>query len=213
MVKKIIQYGGVIILTLLLALQCHNNRLNTQVYNDNLEAITDSVTYYRNELGTQTAQVKILKLQNRQISEIIIKKDSMFAALAKEFSSVKSVTKFNTITKFDTVYIAHSNAWDSLPHFRLNGKKHNKWFSLNYMVTPDSLTIYPLQVYNKTAVITGFKRKWFLGKETLITEVTHTNPYIETTQLTSAEVTLPSPWYKKWYIWLAAGLAGGLLIE
>ena len=72
---------------------------------------------------------------------------------------------------------------------------------MQYTVTPDSLTIAPLSVFTETAVITGYKRKWFLGKESLVTEVTHTNPYITTPKINSAEVILPSQWYKKWFIW------------
>lgn len=59
---------------------------------------------------------------------------------------------------------------------------------------------------------TGTKRKWFLGKETLTTDITSDNPYLKVTEITSAEVTVPTPWYKKWYVWAAVGAAGGFFI-
>ena len=144
---------------------------------------------------------------------MVIEKDSLLNALSDNFSSLKSVTKYKTVTKIDTVYITHENITNSLPYFKLQGSSNNKWLSMQYTVTPDSLTIAPLSVFTETAVITGYKRKWFLGKESLVTEVTHTNPYITTPKIKSAEVILPSPWYKKWFIWLAAGVVGGFLIK
>jgi hypothetical protein len=50
-----------------------------------------------------------------------------------------------------------------------------------------------------------------LGKESLITDVTNTNPHITVSKLKSLEVVVPSPWYKKWYVWLGAGLIGGMV--
>ena len=213
MVKKSLPYGVIICLVLLLVYKCDENKQNLDGYTNNIDALTDSVMHYKNVIGTHTASIKTLQIEKKQLKKLVLKKDSLLNALSNTFSSVKSVTKYKTITKIDTVYITHGNITDSLPYFKLQGSSSNKWLSMEYTVTPDSLIIAPLSVYTETAVITGYKRKWFLGKESLVTEVTHTNPYITTTGIKSAEVILPSPWYKKWYVWLAAGLAGGLLIK
>ena len=67
-----------------------------------------------------------------------------------------------------------------------------------------------MKTKTETTIITGSKRKWFLGKEIYTTDITNSNPHIEITQLKAAEVIIPEPWYKKWYVWFAAGLAGGI---
>ena len=203
----------IISLLFLLVCKCHENRQDLKTYSNNIDALTDSVVHYKNKIGTNTASIKTLQLQKNQLKKLVIEKDSLLNTLYGNFSSVQLVTKYKTVTKIDTVYITHNNITDTIPNFKLQGSKNSKWLGLKYIVTRDSLTIAPLSVYTETALITGYKRKWFLGKQSLVTEVTHTNPYITTTEIKSAEVILPSPWYKKWYVWLAAGVAGGLFIK
>ena len=83
---------------------------------------------------------------------------------------------------------------------------------MGYRVTNDSLIIHPFSTWTETTVISGFKRKWFLGRQTLVTDVTNTNPYIEVTAIKAAYVIVPEPWYKKWYVWLAAGFVTGIAV-
>jgi len=83
---------------------------------------------------------------------------------------------------------------------------------MKYRVTNDSLQVPQFTTHTETAVMTGTKRKWFLGKQTLVTDVTNTNPHITVTGITSAELAVPEPWYRKWYFWGGLGVLGGVLI-
>lgn len=173
-------------------------------------ALTDTVAHYTNALGTQTASIVTLQADKTQLQQLVLNKDRELATLAKNFNNLHSVTKYNTVTVIDTITMHYR---DSLPCvFKREGRVKNNWYSFTYTSDQKGFKIDSLLLPNSTSVIIGTKRKWFLGKETLTTEVTHTNPYVATTQLTSAEVLHAAPLYKKWYIWLGIGLAGGVLL-
>jgi hypothetical protein len=177
----------------------------------NNAALTDTVTHYKNKLGTSTASIKTLQVDKKQIQDLLIKKDSELAALASEFSKVHSITKYTTLTQFDTIQVAYT---DSVPCvFERTGTIKKQWYSFGYRSNQKGVEFDTLSIPNTATVITGTKRKWFLGRATLTTDITNSNPYITVTGITAAELTLPTPWYKKWYVWLAGGVIAGSIIR
>lgn len=213
MVKRLIPYCSCLILLVIMVIQYKSEFRKKDIYNTNLKALTDIVSYYKNRLGNQTATIKTLELQKEQLDKILIQKDKQLKALAAEFSSVNSVIKYSTQTKIDTIVTVFKNPVDSIPRFSITGDRFDKWFSFKYKVTNDSLILSSFITHTDAAIITGYKRKWFLGKETLTTDITFSNPYIEVNQLSSAQVSMRQPLYKKWYVWLGVGIVGGLLIK
>ena len=181
----------------------------------NSKTLTDSIVYYKNVLGTYTASIRTLQLDNKLTKEVLFKRDARLNKLAREFSKLKWITTTKSNITFDTIAakldvdIAANDTTD----FIRQGKISSAWYSLGYKITNDSLTIAPFKTWTETTVITGIKRKWFLGEQILITDVTNTNPYITITGIKSVEVIVPEPWYRKWYVWLAAGAAAGMLIK
>jgi hypothetical protein len=210
--KKYFPYIMVVVLVVLLLLSIQRCTYNRTLGSGNAAALTDTVAYFTNKLGTQTASIKTLLADKQQLASLILAKDKQLSALASEFANVHAVVKYKTVTAVDTVYIAYARPLDTLPAFERNGAVFNPWYSFDYKVKNNGLNLANLTMQTETAVITGVKRNWFLGKETLVTDVTNTNPYVTVTNLKAAEVTLPVPWYKKWYVWLAAGAVGGFLM-
>ena len=198
-----------LVVALLFAVQKCNDAHDINVAN--MDALTDTVTHYKNKLGTTTASIKTMQLDNKQVKDLLTKKDAELAALAYEFSKVQSVVKYSTITKIDTIQIPYT---DTVPCvFERTGAIKKQWYSFGYKSNQKGVEIDTLSFPNTATVITGTKRKWFLGKETVTTDITNSNPYITVTTITAAEVVFPAPWYKKWYVWLAAGIAGGFLLK
>jgi hypothetical protein len=187
--------------------RCNFNERNATL---NLNALSDTITYYTNKLGTQTAGIKTLRLTGAQLKETILDKDKQLTILTKQFSRTQNIIKYTEQIKYDTIHITFK---DTVPHvFAKNGTVNSDWYSLKYNVTNKGVIIDSLTIPNQTTVITGFNRKWLLGKEILMTNVTHSNPYVTVTALQAVTVVVPVPWYKKWYVWLAGGIAGGFLI-
>lgn len=208
--KKYIPYIIIIVLAVLLLLSVQRCSYNARVGNDNAAAVVDTVTYFTNKLGTETASNKTLQVDKKQLQSLVLDKDNELAALAKEFSKVHTIVKAETKMQIDTVKVAYETPAPC--DFERTGKVLEKWYSFGYASTQNGFTVDNLNVPITLTAITGAKRKWFLGKETLTTDVTIDNPNVKVTGITAAELTVPVPWYKKWYVWAAAGLVGGALI-
>lgn len=178
----------------------------------NYEALTDSIKYYKNKLGTHTATIKTLKGNNKDLQILLLDKDKELETLTKEFKKVKSIVKAETVTEIPTVKDSFTVALPC-PYFERKGNVQNKHYSFQYKITPEALTLDSLRIPNNITIITGVKRKWFLGKQYVATDVTSSNPYVKTTDLKAYQMEVPNPIYKKWYVWLGAGVLTGVLIS
>lgn len=200
----------VLLLLLLVVSECRR-RDDRKISKANMRAAFDSVTYYKNKLGTQAASVKTFQFDKKSMHNELIKKDTELNALAKEFASVKSVVKLRTVTKLDTIYAPFTKAIQC--EFKQKDSVSKPFYSFGYSIDSTGLEIKDFIIPNETTIITGFKRKWLLGNQTLTTDVTHSNPHIKTENILSAEVIIPEPWYAKWYVWLVTGLVTGILVK
>ena len=197
----------ILVLLVALALVCQQCTFYKRNAQSNLTALNDTLLYFNNAIGTQTASIKTLQLEKKELQDVI-EKDKEVLLLSKPFSKVESIVKYNTITHIDTIHITYP---DTLPCiFERSGKRINKWYSFNYKSDQKGFKIDSLLTNTETTVITGLKRKWLLGEQTLTTDISNSNPHIRVTSLKAAEVIVPEPWYKKWYLWLAVGVVGGV---
>ena len=69
------------------------------------------------------------------------------------------------------------------------------------MVIPDSVTI-----------VTGYKRKWFLGSKTLVVDIKHDNPFVNPEYIQQIEVKEKKKWYQTDLFKVGIGLIGGIII-
>jgi hypothetical protein len=196
-------------LLILLICQCKRTKSFKNRENENITAMSDTICYYINKLGTLTASIKTLRLDKSQLERTLLIKDKKLAALTSEFDRISHITKYSSITILDTIKADFN---DTIPCvFERKGIVSDDWYCFKYISTQKGVIIDSLSLPTQTTIITGIKRNWFLGSESLTTAITNSNPCINVTQIQSAEIFLNPPWYKKWYIWLAAGLAGGIL--
>lgn len=217
--KPYIYYIIITGLVTALFLQCENkNDIKGTVHN-NYKALTDTVQYYKNKLGTTTASIHTLQTTNRQLQQVIKHKDKELAGLTKQFNNVKNITRFKSNIQLEPVSFSFSEPLyphiainDTIRNFTRKGFVANNWYNIGYTITNDSLTLQPISTWTETTIITGFKRKWFLGRQTLVTDITNSNPYITVTTIEATDVVVPEQWYKKWYVWLAAGFITGIAV-
>lgn len=208
--KKYIPYIIIAVLAVLLFFSVERCTYNARKGNDNAAAVLDTVTYFTNKLGTKTASIATLQLDKKQLQSLVLDKDKELAALASEFSKVRTVVKAEGRMQIDSIPVPYAVP---IPcDFERSGEVLDKWYSFGYNSTQNGFKIENLQVPNTITVITGTKRKWFLGKETVTTDITNSNPHIKVIDLKAAEVVVPVPFYKKWYVWLATGALGGYLL-
>ena len=195
-----------IVLLCMLFSQCSEKyRLQT-----NLTALSTENSSYKNKLGTVTMQNATLQLTKKELQKTVIDKDHKIKVLSAGFHAIQYITTIKTNTKTDTIKIPFEKP---IPcNFVREGAVFKEWFSLGYKIDSLGLTIEPISIPNEQIIITGFKRKWFLGKTTAVTEVSNTNPLIEIQDVHSFETLLPKHWYDSKLLWLTAGLLTGAIL-
>lgn len=209
--KNILYPSTILCLLIALLLSADRCTYNRKIANSAFASIADTVTYFKNNINTQSASVKTITMQKDQLEKLILNKDAELAKLTQHFSKVQTINTYTNFVRHDTIAVTYK---DTIPYnFNRTGKTRTRWYSFSYRSDNNGFALDSLTIPNRTIVITGFKRKWFLGKETAITDITNSNPHIHTETMQSLLVTVPVPWYKKWYVWLGAGLAGGFLIS
>ncbi len=175
----------------------------------NLEKQGKETIYYKNKLGGVTASNEVLRYEKKFLKQLVIDKDDSIKKLVSEFSKVKTIVKWKTQLIVDSINVPFEV---KVPcDFNREGTKINKWYSFDYKVNQNGLQIDSLSIPNETFAISGVKRKWFWGKETITTDITHTNPNIVTKDLKSYEYTEQKKWYNTTFFKVTAGFIAGFL--
>ena len=174
------------------------------------EMLSDSTKYFKNKLGTETASKMVLETSNKLFKETILKKDLELKKLTDEFSRVKSVVKYKTKFEIDTVNVVFV---DSIPcEFERIGSFDKKHFKFDWEFNQNKFQLKNINIENETTLITGFKRKWIFGRQTLTTDITNSNEFIKTTQIKTIELKIPKTFHETRLFNFSVGLATGFLI-
>jgi hypothetical protein len=139
-------------------------------------------------------------------------KDKKIKELTDKFSNIKSVTRYVTNTKFDTIKLVYN---DSVPcNFERIGSDYKEWYHIAYKSNQIGVEITELSIPDSVIVVTGEKRKWFWGKRTFTTDITHANPYVEPEAIQHIEIVQPKKWYDSTLFKIGLGFfTGALLIK
>ena len=183
---------------------------NEKVQLANVEALNKEAKVYRLKNGQLVTSVENLNYTNGQLKNSILMKDKKFKELVNKFSNVKSVTKYVTNTKFDTIKLVYQ---DSIPcNFERIGSDLKEWYHIAYKSNQKGVEITELSIPDSVIVVTGEKRKWFWGKRTSVTDITHANPFVQTDAVQHIEVVKPAKWYDSTIFKIGVGLIGGIFL-
>ena len=211
MTRKNIIYGALLLAFVLFSIHQCNGRLAAEKRSlSNLKALTDTVTYYNNEIGTQTAKVASLQLTNKEVKASLTETEKK---LVKPFHKVNSVVTAGVKVDipvapiaFDKPIIPKGTPCDSLyGKFERSGAVFNDNYEFGWKITNDSLYVEPFSTSSDITVVTGFQRKWFWGRLTLVTEVTPTNPTWTIQTVSGKTVVEPVKWYQTTAFKMLAG--------
>jgi len=176
----------------------------------NIEALNKEANVYKLKNGQLVTSVENLQYTNGQLKNSVLMKDKKVKELINKFSNVKSVTKYVTNTKFDTIKLVYQ---DSIPcEFERIGSDLKEWYHIAYKSNQKGVEITELSIPDSVIVVTGDKRKWFWGKRTSTTDITHANPFVETESVQHIEVVHPTKWYDSTIFKLGIGFIGGVLL-
>ena len=176
----------------------------------NIEALNSQTKVYKLKNGQLVTSVENLHYTNSQLKSSLLMKDKKVKELVNKFSNVKSVTKYVTNTKFDTIKLVYQ---DSIPcNFERVGSDLKEWYHIAYKSNQKGVEITELSIPDSVIVVTGEKRKWFWGKRTSVTDITHANPFVETESVQHIEVVRPAKWYDSTIFKIGVGFIGGIFL-
>lgn len=192
----------VLILLCVVWVQCENNRTSLAT----IDALNSKISNYKLKNGQLVSSNLSLQFDKDQLEDLVISQDKELEEIYERFSKVKTVTKTITITKIDSVDVPFEV---KVPcDFERSDSVINKHYSFDYAVNQNGLKIKNLIIPDSVSIVTGIKRKWFLGKETFTIDISHSNPNIQETSLQHYEVT-PK---KKWYQTNGAKMGGAVIL-
>ena len=175
---------GILIIVLIFSMQkCTDNKSETDSVITELNA---DVSFFKNKLGTITASKTVLEVSNKNLKKIM---SDTLKKLAKEFSKVKSIIEVRSKIQIDSIPVYFETQIPCV--FERHGLYPDKHFNFNWKFNQEGFNLEDIQIPNEQYTITGFKRKWFLGRTTLTVDITNTNPYIKITNIESTLVKVP----------------------
>ncbi len=158
---------------------------------------------------------RITKHDTPTYKTVTTKKEAVQAAsipdtIVKKFTEIKTVTRYVDRIKIDTITIKYKDTITCV--FERSGAINEKEYSLTYQSNQNGLNLYNMQLHDSLLIVTGTKRKWFLGKETNTIDVSHTNKYISSDQMQHIEVVPKKEWYDTTLFKFGAGFILGVAV-
>ena len=201
---------ALLIVCLILLSQLFQKCESEKVQLANIDALNKELTTYELKNGQLVTSVENLNYTKEQFKKSLLMKDKKVKELTDKFSNIKSITKIVTNTKFDTIKLVYN---DSIPcNFERVGSDLKQWYHIAYKSNQKGVEITELSIPDSVIVATGDKRKWFWGKRTSVTDITHANPFVETESIQHIEVVQPSKWYDSTILKIGIGFIGGMLL-
>jgi len=177
----------------------------------NVESLNQQAKIYKLKNGQLVTSVENLNYTKDQLKKSLLMKDKKIKELTDKFSNIKSVTRYVTNTKFDTIKLVYN---DSVPcNFERIGSDYKEWYHIAYKSNQIGVEITELSIPDSVIIVTGNKRKWFWGKSTSTMDITHANPFVETELVQRIEVVQPRKWYDSTVFKIGIGFLGGLLLK
>jgi len=167
-------------LTVLLLQTCNQKKTNSSNFKNNLQALNDSIKYYKNELGQEVAQKKAFIGSKKELESIINQtegENSQLKKTLKGFKKVTTATKIITETKIDTFTIVLKDSIPCIFHRPFN--KVDQHYTVSGSITNKQINFDRIFIPNEQTIVLGLKKQGFF-KTSYFVEVINSNPLIKT---------------------------------
>jgi len=190
--------------------QWFSNWQNYRLSKDTISGLNSEIKKYQLDNGQLVSSKQSAILTAKQFREQIANSDKTIKELTSKFSKIKSVTKTVTNTRIDTIVM---NYTDSIPCvFERKDAIFHDHYSLAYKSTQHGVEITDLAIPDSIVMVSGYKRKWFLGRKTQTFDITHSNPFVEEETIQHIEIQEKKRFYQTDVFKIGVGLIGGFLI-
>lgn len=207
--KGYIQWvGGALLFALIIIgiSTCNKYKYNYQEQSSLITAFQDSIKYYKDKDGKNSAEIALLEGSKENLLKIIGKSDEQLTKLLKKGAS--SGTVFNQTTKFDTIVTIQRDTINGVVEY--NNSIKNNWIELQVKVKDDSLQT-SLQTRDSLSVSFQKVKQGFLKPKKSVVVITNANPYVKTTGLRSFDIPKKKSNLKFWF-GVGIGTGAGYLL-
>ncbi len=130
--------------------------------------------------------------------------------IIKKFVQIKTVTKYIDKIQIDTMKVTYT---DSVPCvFNRSGELKTKEYSFTYKSNQNGFTVNDFDIKDSLTIVTGTKRKWFLGKQNNTVDVYHSNKYVKSDSIQHFEVVAKKKFYETTLFKVGLGFIAGIAI-
>ena len=186
-----------------------NNEIQRQ--KDNVKALQDSTTYFKNKQGEIVATKLVLQLTEKELKEVK-KSNSNLAIALKNFKRPITIIETKQEVRIDTVLVPYK---DTIPFiFNRFEKKVDKYYSLNITSNQRGNTVSDLTLTpNKQTIIVGDKRSSIFKDTELRVDITNSNKYFNQKNIKPIVIVYKKVWFEKPLVTIPIGIVLGLLID
>jgi hypothetical protein len=203
--KGYIQWiGGALLFALIVISYSTCNRYKQQYEEQSslIESSQDTVKYYKEKDGKQSAQIALLEGSKENLLKVIGKSNQNLAKLIEKGAT--SGTSFEQTTQFDTVFVIKRDTIDG--KIAYTNEIVNQWMRVDVSVADDSLYT---NVQFKDSVLVSFQKvkQGFLKPKKSVVIVTNVNPYVKTSGVKAFDIPQKK---SRLNFWVNFGLGAGV---
>ncbi len=200
----IIQWIVMAILIMVMFTKCKQNSEESLRMANNEKIANDSITYFKNKINTLTASVRTYQLTQSEFEARFLQKDQKLKKITQEFNKLQSVLKFKANASIDTIFIPFNFPIVASDSTEFKTRKQD-WFSFEYKIDTTGIKLKNITSTIEVFAVTGFKKNWFLGRKTAITDVTSSTKGVVIQNLSSAQIVVPKAFYETNIFLIATG--------
>lgn len=201
----IIQWIVMAILVMVMFTKCKQNSEESLRLTNNEKIANDSIIYFKNKINTLTASVGTYQLTQSEFEARFLQKDQKLKKITEEFNKLQSVLKFKAKASIDTVFIPFNFPIEKSDSTSEYVTKKKDWFSFEYKIDTAGIKLKNITSTIEVVAVTGFKKNWFLGRKTAITDVTSSTKGVVIQNLSSAQIVVPKAFYETNIFLIATG--------
>lgn len=203
--KGYIQWvGGAILIALIIMgiSTCNHYKAQYEEQSSLIEASQDTVKYYKEKDGKQSAEIALLEGSKENLLKVIGKSNKNLANLIKKGAT--SGTTFEQTTQFDTIVVVKRDTIDGKVAY--TSEIVNQWARVDVSLADDSLYT---NVQFKDSILVSFQKvkQGFLKPKKSVVIVTNVNPYVKTSGLKAFDIPQKKSRLK---FWLNFGFGAGV---
>jgi len=166
-------------------------------------------------LASRCTNDKATKKDTKQFTTVSTKKEALEKlqvpeTIVKKFTQIKEITKFRERIRIDTIQIAYKDSINC--NFERSGEIKTKEYTFAYQSNNKGFKIDNLEISDSLIIISGTKKKWFLGSQYNTIDIYHSNKYISNENIRHVEIKEKKKFYETTLFKVGAGFIFGVAI-